>query len=71
MKLKATMFDSMPLPFALAYGQIGLIDLTIPVWNMFSSPLIIEISDIFALVKPRHIKAWSEEVEQASFKKMT
>jgi hypothetical protein len=71
MKLKSTLFNSLPLPFALAYGSIGLINLEIPVWNMFNSPLIIEISDVFAIVKPKHIKDWSEEVEMKSFQEAT
>ena len=54
-KLKATLFDSMPLPFALVYGQIGVLHLKIPVWNMLNDPLVIEISDLFALVRPREI----------------
>lgn len=32
-------------------------------WNMFTSPLIIEISDVLAVIRPKHIKEWSEEVE--------
>lgn len=67
MKLKSTLFDSMPLPFSLAYGQIGVIHLKIPVWNMFNQPLIIEITDLFALVRPKHLKEWSEEVEVKAF----
>jgi len=71
MKLKSTLFASLPVPFSLAYGQVGLINLTIPVWNMFSSPLIIEVSDVFALVKPKHVKEWNEEVEEKSFMSST
>ena len=67
MKLKSTLFDSMPLPFSLAYGKIGVIHLKIPVWNMFNQPLIIEITDLFALVRPKHLKEWSEEVEVKAF----
>jgi hypothetical protein len=69
--LKSTIFDSLPLPFSLTYGQVGLIDLVIPVWNMFNSPLIIEISDVFAYVKPKHVSEWNEDVEEKSFKKTT
>ena len=71
MKLKSTIFDALPLPFSLVYGQVGLIDLTIPVWNVFNSPLIIEIRDIFALVKPKQISQWNEAVEEESFRKQT
>ncbi len=53
MKLKKSLFDSMPLPFALKFGQLGTLSLKIPVWNMFNQPLIIEITDLFALVTPK------------------
>jgi vacuolar protein sorting-associated protein 13A/C len=63
MRLKSTLFDAMPLPFALAYGQIGTLHLKIPVMNMFNDPLIIEISDLLALVRPKQPKEWNDEVE--------
>ena len=41
MKLKPTLFDAMPLPFKVAYGQVGLIHLDIPIFNLMSKPLVI------------------------------
>jgi N-terminal region of Chorein or VPS13 len=41
--------------------------LKIPVWNMFNQPLIIEITDLFALVTPRQLQDWKEEVEVKAF----
>jgi vacuolar protein sorting-associated protein 13A/C len=67
MKLKQTLFDSMPLPFALKFGQLGSLILKIPVWNMFNQPLIIEITDLFALVAPKHLQDWKEEVEVKAY----
>lgn len=63
MKLKRSLFDSMPLPFALKFGQLGSLILKIPVWNMFNQPLVIEITDLFALVTPRQLQDWNEDVE--------
>ncbi len=63
MKLKRSLFDSMPLPFALKFGQLGSLILKIPVWNMFNQPLVIEITDLFALVNPKQLQDWNEEVE--------
>ena len=71
MKLKSTLFDSMPLPFQLVFGQVGLIHLQIPVWNMFNSPLIIEIENVFGLVRPKRIDEWKEEVEIKDFQSNT
>jgi vacuolar protein sorting-associated protein 13A/C len=67
MKIKSTLFDSLPVPFSLAFGQIGKIHLKIPVWGMFKSPLVIEISDVFALVTPKHVNEWNEAVEIKSY----
>ena len=50
MKLKTTLFDSMPLPFKLVSGQVGKIHLQIPVWNMFNSPLMIQVENVYGLV---------------------
>lgn len=68
MKLKANLFESLPLPFALEYGQIGRIHLKIPVWNIFTAPIIIEISDILAVVRPKHIREWNEELEIKAYR---
>jgi vacuolar protein sorting-associated protein 13A/C len=69
LKIKQDLFASLPLPFALVYGQIGRIHLRIPpIWKMFTEPLVIEISDIMAIVRPKHVKEWSEEVERKEYK---
>jgi vacuolar protein sorting-associated protein 13A/C len=67
MKLKASLFDSMPLPFALKFGQLGTMQLKIPVWNMFNQPLVIEITDLFALITPKPLTDWREEVEVKAY----
>lgn len=67
MKLKPSIFESLPVPFQLVQGQVGLINLKIPVLKLTSSPLIIEISDVFALIRPKHIKEWNIDVEEKSF----
>lgn len=69
MKLKASLFDSLPVPFSLEYGIIGTINLKIPVLNILSQPVIIEIKDVLAVIRPKHMNEWSEEVEQKAFKK--
>jgi len=50
MKLKASLFDDSPLPFALKYGQVGRIFVKVPLWDMFKTPLVIEIEDVIGLV---------------------
>ncbi len=61
MKMKASIFDDSPLPFALHYGQVGRIFLKIPIWDMFKSPLVIEIEDVFGIVKLKSMDNWSED----------
>ena len=51
MQLKRTIFDDSPLPFALKFGHVGRIYLKIPIWDMFKSPLIIEIEDVFGFIE--------------------
>ena len=68
MKIKNTIFESMPFPFQLAFGQIGTINLKIPVWNLASQPLVIEIRDVFAIITPKHIKDWNEQVETKAYR---
>ena len=64
MKLRADLFASLPLPFALVFGQIRRIHIRIPpLWRLQSEALVIEISDILAIIRPKHVKEWSEEVE--------
>jgi vacuolar protein sorting-associated protein 13A/C len=69
MKLKSDMFASLPVPFALVFGQIGRIHIRIPpLWKLHSESLVIEISDIMAIIRPKHVKEWSEEVEIKEYK---
>lgn len=53
----------MPLPFSLHYGKVGRIFIDIPVWNIASAPLKVEISDVFMFIKPKHFDLWKEKVE--------
>jgi hypothetical protein len=60
------MFDDSPLPFELKYGNVGRIHLKIPFWDSFKSPLVIEIEDVFGLVKLKKIGDWREDkIEEA------
>jgi len=60
MRLKSTLFDSSPVPFQLQYGQVGRIYLKIPIWDLFNSPLVIEIEDVFGLVTLKPMSMWDE-----------
>ena len=49
--VKPSVFDSLPIPFKLVYGKVGLIYAEVPVMSLFSSPLKIKIQDAFVLIK--------------------
>jgi hypothetical protein len=49
------MFDSSPVPFKLLYGQIGRLYIKIPYYDMFKTPLEIEISDVIGTVSIKSI----------------
>ena len=71
MRLKTSLFDDSPLPFALHYGRVGRIFIKIPFWDMFKSPLVIEIEDVFGLVKIKRPDHWDDEVQRKAFQAAT
>lgn len=60
----------MPLPFVLQYGKVGRIFID-GVTSVLTKPLIIEVSDVFMLIKPKPFDLWSEEVEMKAFRETT
>ena len=58
LKLNPAIFDGMDTPLQIVYGKIGKIYIKAPIWDMFKSPLIIEIEDILALTKMKPIDVW-------------
>jgi hypothetical protein len=62
MQLKTSIFNDGPLPFQLEAGQVGRIYMKIPFLDMFKSPLVIEINDVFGLVRSK--TDWDEEKEK-------
>lgn len=63
LQIKPSIFDSIPVPFSLHYGKVGKIFIDIPLMNIASSPLKIEISDVFVFIKPKNFNLWNEKVE--------
>lgn len=49
--IKRTILDNFPMPYRLEYGSIGKIYVEIPIRNIGSSPVKVEISNVFALLK--------------------
>lgn len=68
LELKKSALEKLGLPFRVRQGFIGHIEVNIPWTSLASSPLVIKISDILALVSPRPAKTWNEEEEKQSMK---
>lgn len=49
--IKKTVLDSFPFPFRLDFGSIGKIFMEIPIRNIGSSPVKVEIKNVFVLLK--------------------
>ncbi|CAG9327163.1 unnamed protein product [Blepharisma stoltei] len=64
LKLKSEAIKTLGLPFELKYGYIGKLHATIPWTSLTSSPLKIEISDVFILLTPRPSSDWNEDLEK-------
>lgn len=67
LSIKPDILDNMPLPFKLKYGKVGRIFVDVPVTAILSSPLKIEISEIFLLVEPKQVEEWNEKVIEEAF----
>lgn len=61
----------MPVPFAIHYGKVGKIYIEVPVINIASAPIKIEISDVCIFIKPKHVNDWKHQVEVDTFIKNT
>lgn len=71
LSIKPDILDNMPLPFKLKYGKVGRIFVDVPVTSILSSPLKIEVSEIFMLVEPKKVEEWNEQVIVDAFIKST
>lgn len=67
LSIKPTILDSMPLPFKIKFGKVGRIFVDVPVTSILSSPLKIEISNIFMLVEPKEVEEWNEDIIKKAF----
>ncbi len=51
--LKKTALDELNLPIKIVFGQIGKIHAKIPWQKLSSSPVVIEVFDIFLVLSPK------------------
>jgi hypothetical protein len=64
LKVKINALDRLGLPFILRSGYVGKISVNISWTSITSSPLKIEISDVFVLLSPKPFEDWNGEVHK-------
>lgn len=70
-QLKKDIFTKLKLPLQLVYGQIGYLRIQIPWRSLSSKPVVVEIRDVWMVVKPKTESSKWESVEtlETSFAK--
>jgi hypothetical protein len=68
-QIKSSILDNMDLPLSLHFGKIGRIFVNIPLLFLISSPIRIEVQEVFMIVKPKDIILWKEEIVQSELVK--
>lgn len=64
LRLKRTALDSLELPLSVVHGYVGNINAKIPWRGLGSSPVVAEVSDIYAVVQPKKNVKWDERIER-------
>ena len=53
LQVKSEAIESLDVPFSLASGVLGKLEVIIPWKNLFSESTVIRLSDLFILLRPR------------------
>lgn len=51
---KEGLFDASNSPFSISFGHIGAIDIAIPWAELGTAPVVVEIREVFVLIKPKY-----------------
>ena len=69
-RVKPTVFENLNIPyFDLVNGMVGKIKVELTSFNVFSNPIIIEITDVFILVKQKRLEEINEQKEIENLEK--
>ena len=63
LEIKGSAFDAFNLPISVLKGSIGHFKLKIPWKALGSSSVVVEISDVYLLVRPKKDCIWDEKEE--------
>ena len=67
LSVRKDIWDNLPLPFKIMYGKVGRIFVDVPVTGLLSSPLKIEISEVFVVVRPKRYEEFNREAIEKTF----
>lgn len=62
--LKANAFEELKLPLRIVHGNIGRIEISIPWLSLYSAPIQVKVSDVYAVVQPNWEVTLSEKEEK-------
>jgi len=69
LKMKSTALDAFDLPITVVWGYVGTIKASIPWKSLGTSPVTLDISDIYIVVQPRKCVAYDPEIEKERLEK--
>lgn len=67
LKIKASYVNALGFPFDLKVGHFGNVNVQIPWLNLKSEPLVIDIDQVFILLKPKVHDDWNTDVVWDSY----
>ncbi|XP_054161337.1 intermembrane lipid transfer protein Vps13-like [Oppia nitens] len=62
--IKGNAFDSLSLPFRVIHGHIARIECSIPWKSLYSSPVVIKLSDVYVLAVPNAETKYDDPYEE-------
>ena len=68
LKIKKNLFEKMNLPFQVKEGTLGKLKIKIPWSSLSSSPVVLQIEDLFLLLDSKR-NLFKEEAEQEFFER--
>ena len=64
LKVKRSVIDDLDIPFALAEGVLGSLEVTIPWRTLFTDSTIVRLSDLYILLRPRSLEPTYDATKQ-------
>ena len=65
LRIKETGLDLLGLPLTVLHGHVGRLRASIPITSLKSKPVVVDVDQVFLVVRPRRTHEWDEEREHA------